>query len=385
MKILEVLDCFYPNLDGPVNVISNLARILNEKGLAEVEILVPDYPKNRVELNGIKIHRAPSVKAPEGYRSAVPFVNGKVRRIIKNGGYDLINCHSCFYLGKYAVKYGKRYGIPTIMTLHTKYRDDFERILKTKGAQKFMLNFIMSSVNAADYVSTVSNGAAQVLREYGYKGKDITVLRNATDLDKCFVAEDKKEAIRAKYGFGKEFVFLFVGRIVENKNVDFSLKALSALKKSGKTDFKFVIVGNGPYKETLKNNVLELGLKENVVFLDKVESRTELAEIYAMSDLFLFPSEFDTCGIVAIEAASVGLASAVLDGTCASELIEHKVNGFKFKKDVEAWKDGLLEIIDYKEQENAGKEAQESVYSNWESATIKYFEYYKNVLKEKNK
>lgn len=384
MKILEVLDCFYPNLDGPVNVISNLARILNEKGLAEVEILVPDYPKNRVELEGIKIHRAPSVKAPEGYRSAVPFVNGKVKRIIKNGGYDLINCHSCFYLGKYAVKYGKRYGIPTIMTLHTKYKDDFERILKTKGLQKFMLNFIMSSINAADYVSTVSNGAVNVLREYGYKGKEVTVLRNATDLDRCYIDKDKKQAIRQKYGIGKEFVFLFVGRIVENKNIDFSLKTLKALKDGGIKDFKFVIVGNGPYKENLKNTACELGLKENVLFFDKIESRAELAEVYAMSDLFLFPSEFDTCGIVAIEAASVGLASAVLDGTCASELIEHKVNGFKFKKDVDAWKEGLAEIIKREEQESAGIEAQKSVYSNWESATARYFEYYQNVLKEKS-
>ena len=45
MKILEVLDCFYPNYDGPVEVAVNLARKFGEMGLGEMHLLVPDYPE----------------------------------------------------------------------------------------------------------------------------------------------------------------------------------------------------------------------------------------------------------------------------------------------------------------------------------------------------
>ena len=44
MKILEVLDCFYPNYDGPVEVAVNLARKFGEMGPGEMHLLVPDYP-----------------------------------------------------------------------------------------------------------------------------------------------------------------------------------------------------------------------------------------------------------------------------------------------------------------------------------------------------
>ena len=45
MKILEVLDCFYPNYDGPVEVAVNLARKFGEMGPGEMHLLVPDYPE----------------------------------------------------------------------------------------------------------------------------------------------------------------------------------------------------------------------------------------------------------------------------------------------------------------------------------------------------
>lgn len=384
MRILEVLDCFYPNYDGPVNVVANLARILNEKGLAEVEILVPDYPKNRVEIEGVKIHRAPSVKAPEGYRSAVPFVNTKVKNVIKNGNYDLINCHSCFYLGRYGVKYGKKYGVPTLMTLHTKYKDDFERIVKVKPLVNFMMRFIMKSINNADYMSTVSQGAAEVLRGYGYKGDHIEILRNATDLKKQTLSKEERQALRKEFGIGDEFLFLFVGRIVENKNVGFTLKVLNGLKQSGFKNFKFLIVGKGPFRSNLEKMIKEFGLEENVIFADRVGDREKLSKIYAMSDLFMFPSTFDTCGIVAIEAAANGLPSAMIKGACASELVVHGENGFTFENNLEDWVEGIKKIV-VSDLSGVSKNAQESVYFSWEDATQKYFDYYIKLLDKTNK
>ena len=45
LKVLEVLDCYYPNVDGPIEVMNNIARSFESCGFGEVELLVPDYPR----------------------------------------------------------------------------------------------------------------------------------------------------------------------------------------------------------------------------------------------------------------------------------------------------------------------------------------------------
>ena len=66
LKVLEVLDCYYPNVDGPIEVMNNIARSFESCGFGEVELLVPDYPE-RIEPEGLKIHRSKSVPTRGGY------------------------------------------------------------------------------------------------------------------------------------------------------------------------------------------------------------------------------------------------------------------------------------------------------------------------------
>ena len=143
MKVLQVLDCFYPNIDGPINVIVNIAQIANEQNLAEVEILVPKY-NEKYDVENVKIHRSRSLKSTEGYRMGIPFLDHKVKKLIKNGGFDIIHVHSPFTMGRYAVKLAKKYKLPVLLTVHTKYKSDFERKLKSKFLQNFMMRFILT-------------------------------------------------------------------------------------------------------------------------------------------------------------------------------------------------------------------------------------------------
>lgn len=90
-------------------------------------------------------------------------------------------------------------------------------------------------------------------------------------------------------------IFLYVGRVAVEKNVE----AFLSLKLPGSK----VVVGDGPARADLERGFPEvrfLGLKEGA----------ELAEIYASSDVFVFPSLTDTFGIVLLEAAASGLPVA---------------------------------------------------------------------------
>ena len=380
MKVLEVLDSFYPQIDGPINCIVNIAKTLNNKNLADVDLLVPKY-KKEVNVEGVNIFRCPTVKGPEGYMMCLPQLDKSIKKLIRN--YDLIHVHSPFPLGRYAINVAKKYNIPTLFTIHTKYKSDFERILKSKTLQNFMLRYIMQPVNKSDYVLSVSNGASETLKEYGYKGKNIFVIRNGTDMKPCPSNEKIEKELIEKYDLKDNVVFLFVGRIVENKNIQFSLDVLRKMKE--KFDkFKFLIVGSGNYEDKLKKLVEEYNLQNNVVFVGKVIDRDVLASFYKVADLFLFPSTFDTCGIVVIEAAANKLASVLIENSCASELVENGKNGLIYPENSSVWAEELLKIVHLKSKmRNLGEEAFNSVYFKWEDVAVKYYEFYQKVLNKK--
>lgn len=380
MKVLEVLDSFYPQIDGPINCIVNIAKTLKNKNLADVDLLVPKY-KKEVDVEGVNIFRCPTVKGPEGYMMCLPQLDKSIKKQIRN--YDLIHVHSPFPLGRYAINVAKKYNIPTLFTIHTKYKSDFERMLKSKALQNFMLRYIMQPVNKSDYVLSVSNGASETLKEYGYKGKNIFVIRNGTDMKPCPSNEKIEKELIEKYDLKDNVVFLFVGRIVENKNIQFSLDVLRKMKE--KFDkFKFLIVGSGNYEDKLKKLVEEYNLQNNVVFVGKIVDRDVLASFYKVADLFLFPSTFDTCGIVVIEAAANKLASALIENSCASELVENGKNGLIYPENSSVWAEELLKIVHLKSKmKSLGEEAFNSVYFKWEDVAVKYYEFYQEVLNKK--
>ena len=379
MKVLQVLDCFYPQFDGPVNVIVNIAKIANKLGLAEVELLVPEYPE-KINVEGLIIHRCKSFPAAEGYRMSTPQLDKKIKKLIKNGGFDIIHVHSPFTLGQYVVNIAKKYKIPVCFGMHTKYKSDFERKIKSKLIQKFMMNYIMKTINKSDHVLAVSNGTITSLKEYGCTHRNITVIRNGTDMKPVALKNEIKQDIINKYNLQGKFVFLFVGRIVENKNIQFSLKVLKNLKKKSYDNFVFLIVGAGDYVTNLKELAKKYDLTDNVIFTGKIMDREYLSSIYACSDLFMFPSVFDTFGIVALEAAANNLPSAMIENCCASELITNGQNGLALPEDANIWADKILELIENRDQLNNIKNNVNTIYISWETIVKEYIDFYSKVL-----
>jgi len=386
-KILLVLDTFYPNVDGPVNSIINIGEIINANPEfnCEVEILVPYYPEP-YECKNVIVHRCKSIRFGKTYRTPVPIFDGNVKKIINKGNFDLIHIHSPFTLGKAVAKLAKKNNIPTIMTVHTQYKSDFERTLKSKFLQNFMMKYIMKVINMCDVVTTVSNGAKTLIRdEYRYSKSDIKVIRNGTDLKVQDINKQILKNTKDKYNIKNEFVFLYVGRIVENKNIQFSLEVLKLLKEQGHNNFKFLIVGSGDYTNTLKSIINNYNLQDNVVFTGRINNREEISAIYKCADLFMFPSTFDTCGIVVIEAAANALPSALVENTCASEVIINRKNGLALPQDVNVWTNEISKIIDRKDLIVQMKEkAQKTIYVSWETIVKQYVDLYNKVIKNKN-
>jgi len=203
-----------------------------------------------------------------------------------------------------------------------------------KGNDKYKID-INGNNKVSDEVWVVSRGAGENLRCLGYTG-EYRVVSNGVDFAKGRVAPEKVAKVTDSYDLPEGIpVFLFVGRIVKYKGLPLILDALAKLSQDG-VDFRMVFVGSGPDEKEMKEKAASLLKPEQYIFTGAVYDREQLRAWNTRADLFLFPSTYDTNGIVVREAAACGLASVLIGGSCAAEGITDDRNGFLIEETPDA-------------------------------------------------
>ena len=179
----------------------------------------------------------------------------------------------------------------------------------------------------------------------GYKIQcPVSVIPSGIDLEKYAVQSrtDARERIRRKYGISKETtVLLYVGRLAKEKNVEELLEYQQKVQEGGTV---FMIVGGGPYLETLRKKAAELGVTGSVIFTGMV-SPEEVASYYPAGDLFVSASTSETQGLTYAEALAAGLPLLCRKDECLRAVVEEDKNGWQYRteeeflKDLKNWKE----------------------------------------------
>ena len=377
IKIAQALDSYYPIIDGPGFVVTNYAQFLNKGD--ECKLIVPRAKeKDYKDAQSFEVFRCKSVKAPDNYRCAVPYFDKRLKKYIKNEKFEIYHTHSPFNLGWYIVQTAKKNNVPVIAHFHTKYHLDFDRIYIAKLFKRLMMRRIMRVYKHADAVWTVNNATADVLRSYGFKGR-IDVVRNGTDMSYPENPAALIAAVNAKHGIeNEENVLLFVGRIVWYKNLGLICEALKYAKARG-FKFKMLVVGFGEDEKRFKDEAAACGLENDFIFAGKVMDRKILSGYYLRSDLFLFPSTFDTSSLVPVEAAAHKLPTLLIDGCSTAENIIQDETGFLAAENAAAYGQKIIDAFANKELlKRVGENAYQKVFRTWsdvvEEVRLKYRE-----------
>ncbi|MBR4769103.1 MAG: glycosyltransferase, partial [Lachnospiraceae bacterium] len=266
-----------------------------------------------------------------------------------------------------------------VFTYHTKFDVDIARAVGEGFLMKETIRAMISNISACDEVWTVSKGAGENLRSLGYEG-EYRVMNNGVDFARGKASEEAvKEAVK-DYDLPENVpVFLYVGRIMNYKGLPLILDALGIL--SGENfDFHMLFVGGGADLDALRNAAEEKGLADKVFFTGPVHDREVLRAINTRADLFLFPSTYDTNGIVVREAAACGLASVLIDGSCAAEGITDGRNGYLLEETPEAMASLLSRICkDMDAVRTCGDRAMEEIYISWEDSVKCAYERYGEI------
>ncbi|MBS3650904.1 glycosyltransferase family 1 protein [Pseudaminobacter sp. 19-2017] len=286
-RILIVSDAWHPQVNGVVRTLEHLADHLTAAG-AKVEIL-----------------------APAGYRTIpmptypdIPLAlasPGEVAQRIEAFAPDHIHIATEGPLGFWARRYCRRHGTVFTTSYHTRFPEYLRARAPVPEAWSYAVMRRFHNAGSGTLVATPS-----LARELA--GRGFTKVRQwSRGVDTQLFSPDRRISLDLPGP-----IFLYVGRVAVEKN----LPAFLDLDLPGSK----VVVGDGPAFATIKEAY------RNVTFLGEMSGKF-LAEIYASSDVFVFPSLTDTFGIVQLEALASGLPVAAYNVTGPADVFADGVGG----------------------------------------------------------
>ena len=379
MKVGLFIDNYYPNIDGVTMVVDNLARCLER--YADVVVVCPYIDGCNDKELPYKVIRLKSLKVPfTSYKLVDIFCN---KSELINEKFDIIHIHSPFILGRIGINLAKKLNIPCISTVHTRFDFEFKRFVKNEVIAKKATGVLIKSLNRCDLCTVVNDPLVLEVRSYGYKGR-IRVVYNGTDLKPAIFKGRKKNMINEMFNLKDEDrVMLFVGRIIDIKNIFFIMDTLKLLKND-KFSFKMIFVGEGPDYEKLKSRVKEYNLENDVILTGKITDRKLLSYIYRRSDLLLFPSLFDTSSLVRIEAAVNMTPGLFIRESMVGSTITDGVDGYLSELDVNLYKSKIISIFkNENDLKRVSRNAKRNLGVSWGEITKKYYEIYSEEISMK--
>ncbi|MEX3548422.1 MAG: glycosyltransferase family 1 protein [Burkholderia sp.] len=266
MKIMIVTDAWEPQINGVVRTLKSTSHELTSLG-HRVELLTP-----------LEFRTIPCPTYPEIRLSLFPY--RKLRARIDEFAPDALHIATEGPLGMATRRYARAHKLPFTTAYHTRFPEYLQARfgIPLSGTYRFLRWFHGASLAVMVPTPVVK----QDLESFGFD--NVVLWTRGVDLD-VFEPMESKVLNTARP------IFLYVGRVAIEKNVEAFLKLDLPGSKW--------MAGEGPALAELKSRYPEAN------YLG-VLSQAELAKVYAAADVFVFPSKTDTFGLVLLEALACG-------------------------------------------------------------------------------
>lgn len=289
-------------------------------------------------------------------------------RIMRRESPDIVHLHllKARLLGGMAAKLA---GVPMIVeTFHGNlFRGYYSRVMTwlLLKAERLIARGVMHRVVA------LSEGQKQELMEYGIcPPSKIRVIPLGLDLRRFAESSRLAGELRTELGVPPHTILLgAIGRLVPIKGLTYLLSAVDRLRRSSKTDFRLLIVGDGPLRATLERQVSDLGLQDKVRFLGW---RFDLERVYADLDIVVLSSLNEGTPVCLLEAMAAGKAVVATEVGGVPELVDDGRTGLLVApRNVEAMVQAIARYAaDPDLRRRTGERGRESVYSRYDVSTL---------------
>ncbi len=369
-------ESFPPVIDGVANVVLNYAKILNEMGW-ECRVVTPNAPGTpRGEEVEVLRYRSLPLVGRYPYRVGLPSVDIGFRRKLDKVRADIVHIHCPFSSGWLGLDYARQRKIPVVGTFHSQYAFDFKNAVQFDFLVNMFLSAVVRFYNKIDYVWVTNDFTGKVLKSYGCTAEYLCMPIGTDFKNNINLHELRKKGghnINADPG---EFILMYVGRLVKEKNLLFLCEVMKDLARINKS-CRLIFVGEGYYTKNLKEYTRKHNLNACIQFTGPIYDRERLKCVIARADLFVFPSLYDTASLALLEAASMNVPIMLIIGNAISDKIKNEVNGFLCSNDVNEWASMITRLVGEKELLAAvGKKGRDDLVMNWPEIMAMVQEYY---------
>jgi len=319
MRISLVTETFLPQINGVAKTVAALKHHLVLLG-HDVQLVRPrqghdDYSRKDQGLDEF-ITFGPSSTSILNIPISAP-ATFSLFRLWSLRKPDLVHIATEGPLGLSALTVARKLGIPVT----SDFRTNTHLYVHHHGLSwisRPLLSYLRFFHNRTSMTTVPTEGLLAFLSSNGFK--NLMILGRGVDSE-LFNPANRSDFLRTSWGArDDDFVLLFVGRLIPEKNLSLLVKAYQALLMIDKR-IKLVIVGDGPDRRYLNDEAPSAILCGNLTGI-------ALTQHYASSDLLLFPSRTDTFGNVVIEALASAVPVMAFNDAAASIYIKNFANGY---------------------------------------------------------
>jgi len=302
--------------DGIALTLNRLVDYLVKQGV-QVLVFAPVGPKPAFEPAGTLV---PITSVPLPLRTEYRVALGLPRAArlrLEEFQPDIVHIAVPDLLGRGALRAAQEMNVPVVASYHTRY-ETYLNHYRLGVAQPLLENYLDRFYDACRELYVPSPSMVDVLKARGLR-VEMHLWPRGVDSSR-FHPSKRSTAWRARRGIGADdLVVLFVSRLVREKQLATLAYVLQTLKDTDPA-VRSVVVGEGPERKSLEKRL------PDTIFTGFQEGE-ELAQAYASSDVFLFPSETESFGNVTLEAMACGLPAVCADATGSRSLVVPNVTG----------------------------------------------------------
>lgn len=243
---------------------------------------------------------------------------------------DIIHLHGAALRGKWALKLAKTWGVPLVITEHT---GPWSSI----AARPMLLRRVKWVMERADCVMPVSNHLAYEMAASGVVSRRMEVLANPVDTEFFTLRESP---------LGGEKCIRFVGRLDPFKGAMRTLQAFHAVADRLR-GYELHITGDGKEAHDIAAYVSAQGLGDRVHLERGFFGREHLRSLYHRAAFLVYPSLFESFGLVGAEALSTGLPVLITNRTGPCDYFAAHCGLAIDPTDVEAMAQGMVHMAEH--------------------------------------
>jgi glycosyltransferase involved in cell wall biosynthesis len=345
MRVLMISDVYFPRINGVSTSIETFRTELQALG-HEVTLVSPDYGKVFVDdKDTVRVPGRALIMDPEDRMMRWKRLN-QILEQLRPKAFDIVHIQTPFLAHYAGTRVARRWSLPCVESYHTFFEAYLQHYVS--AAPSWMLRFLARAftrrqARAVDRLLVPSHAMREQLERYGVRTA-IEVLPTGLTENDFAVVDTRSFAARHAVDENRPTV-VHVGRIAFEKNIEFLIEAMARVRQR-LPNLLFLVAGEGPALESIRNLCANRKLLSNTRFMGYLSRNGELQACYRSGDVFVFASRTETQGLVLLEALAAGTPVVSTAAMGTRDVLEGVRGALVAEEDIEDFADKVVRVLE---------------------------------------